>query len=56
LTQSTWRKIQESGFVTQYSEKKIKHFCGQLESLGFLNEDKVVEGMEHIKTITPEGF
>jgi hypothetical protein len=44
------------GFIAQYNEKEIKHFCDQHDSLALLPEDIVLEGMEHIKTITPEGF
>ena len=55
LCQSTWRKIQELGLVPLYSEdEQFRTFCGMIDGLALLPLDKVLTGMEHLKTICPE--
>jgi hypothetical protein len=50
LTQSTWRKIQELGLVTLYTERAdVRHFCGMIDGLAFLPIDKVTDGMLYLK-------
>ncbi len=57
LTQTTWRKIQSLGLVQRYrNDEEFKLFCGMLDGLAFLPVDEVQDGMEYLKTITPEGL
>lgn len=54
LTQSTWRKIQDLGLTDLYrSNDEVRHFCGMLDGLAFLPEDKVLEGMAFLREHTP---
>lgn len=57
LSQSTWRKIQELGLTVLYrTDEEVKHFCGMLDSLALLPEDRVQEGMAYLKDNIPEGL
>ncbi|KAG1651690.1 hypothetical protein GQR58_026831 [Nymphon striatum] len=55
LTQSIWRKIQELVQVELYKNNEdVKLYCGMLDGLAFLPEDKVVRGMDYLKESAPE--
>lgn len=57
LTQSTWRKIQALGRTELYrTNDDVKHFCGMLDGLAFLPEDKVQDGMAYLRENTPDGM
>jgi hypothetical protein len=52
LTQSTYRKIQELGLATQYSNNaEVHHFCGMLDGLAFLPIDTVSDGMQLLHSL-----
>lgn len=55
LCQSTYRKVQELGLVDLYKlDQNFNQFCGMLDGLAFLCEEKVGEGMTHLKEVAPE--
>jgi len=57
LCQSTWRKMQELGRTEHYrTEDEVKPFCGMLDGLAFLPQDKVQAGMQYRKQRIPEGM
>ncbi|KAF0765820.1 FLYWCH-type domain-containing protein [Aphis craccivora] len=54
LTQSTHRKIQSLGLENIYGNNSdFSIFCRKLDSLAFLPENKVLEGMDFLRTIMP---
>jgi len=54
LTQSTHRKIQNLGLENMYrNNNDFSIFCRKLDSLAFLPENKVLEGMDFLRTIMP---
>lgn len=54
LTQSTWRKIQESGIVNHYRENgDCKLFCGMMDGLAFPSLETVLEGIQFPQDSTP---
>ena len=54
LTQNTWRKLQSLGLSSIYKEdESTRHFCGMIDGLAFLPIDKVVDGMNFLKTKCP---
>jgi len=57
LCQSTWRKVQELGMTQLYRDNDdVKLFCGMLDGLAFLPQDKVHDGMQFLKQRTPQGM
>ena len=57
MTQSTWRKIQELGFVNRYSENDdCRLFCEMMDGLAFFPLENVQEGMQFLRDDTPEEF
>jgi len=54
LTQSTWRRVQQSGLTTEYKEnQELRHFCGMLDGLAFLPLCDVEAGMSYLRSVTP---
>ena len=55
LCKSSWKKVQELGLAQRYMEDpEIQLFCGMLDGLAFLPEDRVRDGMDIIKENVPE--
>lgn len=54
LCQSTHRKIQKLGLSGIHkNDINFRQFCGMLDGLAFLPQDKVLEGMACLKEIMP---
>ena len=54
LTQSTWRRVQETGLASEYkSNPDVRHFCGMIDGLAFLPLSDVSEGMTYLRSIAP---
>jgi len=52
LTQNTHRNIQNLGLENMYrNNNDFSIFCRKLDSLAFLSDHKVLEGMDFLRTI-----
>ena len=57
LTQSNWRKIQNLGLVKRYHEDEdVELFCGMIDSLTFVPESDVPDGMAYLHDNIPNGL
>ncbi|KAL8618277.1 hypothetical protein ACOMHN_000177 [Nucella lapillus] len=54
LCQATWRKVQEVGLTNAYKDNdQVRAFVGKMDALAFLPEDRVADGMTHLRENVP---
>ncbi|KAL8570351.1 hypothetical protein ACOMHN_035769 [Nucella lapillus] len=54
LCQATWRKVQEVGLTNAYKDNdQVRAFVGKMDAQSFLPEDRVAEGMTHLRENVP---